>query len=595
MTAMRGRLGRASIAACALLAGANTPAEDGSGAPGATEEPVENFVLESASGGRRELYSEERGRKATVIAFTAVDCPIAKLLAPRLGRIEKQYRGRGARFLGVDPNLQDSQDEIAAFARDASIDFPILLDPRQVVTDRLGVTRTTEVFVLDAEFRVVYRGAVDDQYSVGAARPEPTANHLIDALEASLAGRPVVAARTDAPGCLVGRVKQDAKEADVTFWRDAAPILWKNCAECHRPGQMGPMSFLDVDEARGWAPQIAEVVESGRMPPWHADPRYGHFENERRLTETEKRTLVLWAASGAKPGDPKDAPPAPTFADPEWAIGKPDLVLALPGEQQIPAEGVVPYRYVEVDPNLTADAWVQCVEMKAGNRAVTHHVGAYLLPPGMRGRQLSDGLLFGGSGPGTRPIALADGYGKRVPKGSHFLFELHYTPNGKAATDRTRMALRYSRVPVTHEVRSHTIANMAIDVPPNDPNATFTCTDVFRTPALLTSLMPHMHLRGKSFRFELERLSGERSILLDVPKYDFNWQHTYALAEPIPVAAGDKLRLTAVYDNSKDNPANPDPNRRVRWGQQTFEEMMVGFVLLELPVPPGSEAAGGSR
>jgi peroxiredoxin len=563
---------------------------------------VADFVLESSDGRRVGLYAEDTRRRATVIVFTSVGCPIAKLLAPRLGRQEREYRERGVRFLGIDPNLQDSAEEIAAFAKDAGIEFPILRDPRQVVTDRLGVTRTTECFLLDADFQLVYRGAVDDQYTVGAQRPAPNNEFLVDALESALAGESIETEKTDAPGCLVGRVKETGAAADVTFFRDVAPVLWKNCVECHRPGQIGPMSFLDEKEAAGWAPQIAEVIEQGRMPPWHADPRYGHFKNERRLTETDKRTLLLWAASGAKAGDPKDAPPAPAFADPEWQIGKPDLVIELPEEQEVAAEGVLPYRYVMVDPGIQEDCWAQFVEVKPGNRAVTHHVITFLIPAGQNLLStLSNpeaglgGAHFAGNVPGGRPIMLPDGYGKFVPKGARFAFQLHYTPNGKATTDRTRMAIRFSRVPVTHQVKARAIVNLGLVIPPNDADATFTQSWTAKEPARLTGLMPHMHLRGKSFRFELERKDGAKSILLDVPKYDFNWQHTYALAEPLPLAAGDKITITAVYDNSKDNPFNPDPAKRVKWGDQTFEEMMVGYLGLEQAVAAPTGADGKAQ
>jgi peroxiredoxin len=559
--------------------------------------PVADFLLESCDGRRVSLCSEESGRKLTVLAFTSVGCPIAKLLAPRLGRLEKQYREKGVRFLGLDPNLQDSAAKIATFAKDASVDFPILRDPQQVVTDRLGVTRTTEVVVLDESFHVVYRGAVDDQYSVGAAKPAPTNDFLVDAIEAALAGEKVDPSRTDAPGCLVGRVVAKESDADVTFFRDVAPVLWKNCVECHRPGQVGPMSFLDSKEAVGWATTIAEVTGNGRMPPWHADPHYGHFKNERRLTETEKRTLALWAASGAKLGNPSDAPPKPKFDDPEWAIGKPDLVVELPDEQSIPAEGVLPYRHVLVDPHLTKDTWVQRVEVKPGNRAVTHHVIAFLVPDGQTLAQafadpqsLVGELHFAGNAPGGRPIVLPDGYGKFVPKGAKFLFELHYTPNGKATTDRTKMGLVFSKVPVTHEVSARAIANFRLNIPANTPDATFTQSLTFREPTNVTAFMPHMHLRGKSFRFELERADGEKSILLDVPHYDFNWQHTYSLATPLAVKAGDKVTITAVYDNSKDNPNNPDPNKNVRWGMQSFDEMMIGYLGVEQAVAAGKVA-----
>ena len=573
------------LALALVLTASDGPADGGGAQPGAL---VADFLLEAADGRRVRLEEEVAGRTLTVLAFTSTGCPITKLLAPRLARYEKQYRPRGVRFLGIDPNIQDSAAEIATFAKDAGIEFPILLDPQHVVTDRLGVTRTTEVFVLDADFHLLYRGAVDDQYSVGAQKPAPTNDYLIDALESGLAGETIDEARTDAPGCLIGRVADEG--STVTYWRDVAPILWRNCVECHRPGQPGPMELLDYEDAKGWAAAVAEVTGKGVMPPWHADPRHGRFKNARGLTETEKTTFARWSTGGTKEGARADAPmAAPAFEDPEWAIGKPDLVVELPEEQKVPAEGVVAYRYIPVDPHLDHDVWVQRIEIRPSARAVTHHVMAFLVPPGVEPmKALNDQeeafgtLQFAACVPGGRPIVLQDGHGKFVRVGSKFLFQLHYAPNGKAAVDRTRMALVYSRVPVVVEAKNYAIIDARISIPPFDDAATFTAEHAFKEPVLLTSLSPHMHLRGRSFRFELERKGSPASILLDVPKYDFNWQHDYRFEEPLSLQPGDKLRITATFDNSSANPHNPDPKKRVGWGDQTFEEMMVGFISFDV-------------
>jgi peroxiredoxin len=552
-------------------------------------EPQPDFLLEAADGTRVGLHSDHPGRRLTVLAWTSTQCPITKLLAPRLGRLEREYRDRGVRFLGIDPNVQDDAAEIRAFAANAAIDFPILLDPLQVVTDRFSVTRTTEVFVLDGEFRMVYRGAVDDQYSVGAARPAPLNDFLIGALESALNGETIDPERTDAPGCLVGRVNRVPADADVTFWRDVAPIVHRHCVECHRPGQAGPMSLLSADEAKGWAPMIAEVVGDGRMPPWHADPRHGRFRNERRLTETERSTLALWNLSGAKAGDPADGPTPPVFADATWQIGVPDVVVELPEPQSIPATGVVPYRHVIVDPGFTEQRWVSAIELLPTAPAATHHVMVFLIEPGRTAQEAltSQAALEGTNHfaqivPGGRAIVLPDGFAKRVPAGARFLFQLHYTPNGTATTDRTRMALRFADQPVRSEVAARAVMNMGFTIPPRDSAAEFTASSKFLAPARLLSVMPHMHLRGKSMRVDLLR-DGERSTLLDVPRYDFNWQHTYQFATPIDLLTGDQIVLTAAFDNSPDNPHNPDPNARVRFGEQTFDEMLVGYLSLELP------------
>ncbi len=532
--------------------------------------PLSDFLLEASDGQRVHLVAEDAARRCTVLWIAALDCAATRTLAPTMGELARAQAPRGVRFLAIDPAAADDALELQAFAHSAKLDFPLLRDPLQAVCERLGVTTTATALLLDREFVELAR------FDLASAQP------LADAIAAVLVAQPIASsAASDDDGTSAGVALtklRPAAPAAPTFFRDVAPILWTRCVECHHPGDIGPMSFLDGAETRGWAPQIAEVVADGRMPPWHADPRYGHFTNERSLTDTEKRTLHDWNASGAALGDASDAPPAPRFDSAEWSIGTPDVVVELPAPQPIPAEGVVPYRYVPVDPHFTEDRLVQAIEVRPGNREVTHHIGVFLLPPGLNQRVLNPNLLFAGSAPGGRPIELADGMAKRVARGTRFLFQLHYTPNGKATTDRTRMALRFARAPVTREVANWTIANPKVELEPFAADTRFTRTEPFREPILVTALMPHMHWRGHAFRIELARVDGTRRILLDVPRYDFGWQHTYELRDPLRLEPGDELVLNAAYDNSAANPRNPDPSQRVHVGEQTSDEMMVAYV-----------------
>jgi hypothetical protein len=350
------------------------------------------------------------------------------------------------------------------------------------------------------------------------------------------------------------------------------------------------MELLDYDDAKGWAPQIAEVIGQGRMPPWHADPRYGHFEQERRLTETERAILEGWAGGGAQEGDPSKKPTAPTFHDDGWAMGTPDLIVKLPKPEAIPAEGVVGYRYVDVDPKITEDRWVQEVEIRPTSRAVTHHVLALYLPPGKTRLDLVSGLrdgslvsagYFAVQVPGCRPNVYPAGTGKHLEKGAKFLFQLHYTPNGKAATDQTEIGFKFCKTKPEREVLTRGIFSINLSIPPNKADATFSTEYVFKKPIELISMFPHMHMRGTAFRFE--KISGPKdervaTIVLDVPKYDFNWQNFYRPEPMDRFAAGDAMRITAVYDNSTNNRFNPNPNKWVTWGDQTFEEMMIGYI-----------------
>jgi peroxiredoxin len=544
---------------------------------------VRDFVLDDAKGNRHALYSDAGDAIGTVLAFTSVDCPIAKLYAPRLARLHQEYREEGIRFLGINPNFQDKPEEIRERATKVGVGFPILCDPLQVITRALEVTRTTEVLFLDENFRLLYRGALDDQYGLGTQKPHPHHEYLIEALEAHIAQEDIEVAETEAPGCLIGQ----ALESDVlqvTYNEHIAPILQQECLDCHRSGQIGPMHFESYEDAASWAPMIAEVVEERRMPPWHADPRHGSFSNERRLSATQRAMLVNWVQSGSKEGEGLPPPP-PTFPDEGWAIGEPDYIVQLEQDQKIPADGVVDYRYVIVDPKLEEDHWVQALEIRPTNTEATHHVLALAIPPGQNAQDLfrrgDDSFVglgyFGVQVPGCRPNIFPEGMGKRLLAGTKFLFQLHYTPTGVPGTDRTRMALRWADGPVEHEVITRGIFNGRLRIPPGDPEATFHAKHSFEKPVRLLSMFPHMHTRGKAFRFELLGADVDK-VLLDVPRYDFNWQNFYRLMQPQRIEPGEVLYVTAVYDNSTGNPFNPDPTATVYWGDQTFEEMMIGYI-----------------
>ena len=557
-------------------------------APLATEDVVPDFCLAAGDGEVVSLHAAPVGTRATVVSLTTLECPIARLLLPRLAELEREYGPRGVRFIGVDPNAHDTATAIGERRADVGVGFQILRDPTHAVCDLLGATRTTEVVVLDERLQVVYRGAVDDQYTEGARKPAPTARWMVDALDAILDGGQAAVTRTDPQGCLLGAAEQDGKAGAYTFHRDIAPILNTNCVSCHRPGQIGPMSLLDPKTARSFANMIAEVTEEGRMPPWYANPRHGDFANERRLTDTDKTRLMAWADAGAPLGDPSEAPTPPSFDDEGWAIGTPDLVIELPEPVEIPATGVMEYKYIVVDPKLTEDHWVEAVEIRPTAPAVTHHVLALEVWPGVSVQDAlrsRDSQGFVNSGyyavyvPGAQPNVYVPGTAKELEAGTRFVMQIHYTPNGIATTDRTRMAFRFSKRKEPQEVFTSGIANGRIRIPPRQRDVAFQRERKFDWPVKLLSLFPHMHARGQSFRYELLDEDGEvLKVLLDVPSYDFNWQDIYRFEEPVLIDEDQSIRVTAVYDNSTENPNNPDPDKTVRWGDQTFEEMMIGYI-----------------
>jgi mono/diheme cytochrome c family protein len=384
----------------------------------------------------------------------------------------------------------------------------------------------------------------------------------------------------------------------VTFTKDVAPILYKHCISCHRPGQIAPMSLISYKDARPWARAIKEVVLERRMPPWHADPNYGEFINDRRLSQKEIETIAAWVDGGAKEGDPKDLPPLPEFPGGGWTIGKPDVVLSMTEEASIPADGTVPYKYYVVPTNFTEDKYVQAAEIKRGNPAVVHHVIINVLEPGSgplppageirlgaesstisqrAGRNRNpDGMLVGWA-PGMTPLALKPGYAKLIKKGSALVFQMHYTTTGVPAKDRTSVGLIFAKGPVQKRVITAGAFARNLVIPPGDPNYESRATFEFKEDSHILSFMPHMHLRGKDFEYRLIYPDGTSRILLRVPRYDFNWQLEYWLKEPIAAPKGSRLECIAHFDNSPKNKYNPDPTQEVRWGQQTWEEMMIGW------------------
>ena len=494
-----------------------------------------------------------------VVAFTSTTCPLSKIYRPRLDRLSALYAARGVAFDLVDADGTDGRLAAA-----------------------LGARRTTDVFVLDGLGVLRYRGALDDQYGIGYARKEPSRSYVVDAIEALLGGRPVPVPATEAPGCLIETPSRPRTAGGPTFHRDVAPILLRRCAECHRPGEIGPFPLLDLADARSKAKTIRRSVEERRMPPWFADPAHGRWANDRTLPSRERETLLQWIDAGCPEGDPKEAPTRPAFGD-GWAIGTPDDVWEIPAEVRIPAEGVIPYKYYTVRTRLKEDRWVRAIEVRPGARAVVHHVLVFVQYPRHRdGQPVLDGGVrngyFGIMVPGERPVEYPEGMGKLIPAGSQLIFQMHYTASGREAWDRTAIGVKYWSSPPAREVYTRGIANTGIKIPPGAAEHRETADWVFEHDARIIGFMPHTHVRGKSFRYEATYPDGRTRILLDLPRYDFNWQFFYPYREPLRVPKGTRIRATAVYDNSAANPANPDATKTVRFGEQTWDEMLIGYM-----------------
>lgn len=519
-----------------------------------------------------------------IVAFLGTECPLAKHYSVRLDELAAEYAGRGVRLVGVVSNRQDSLEKIAAMVRDQRLRFPLLKDPGNRLADRLGAERTPEVFLFDADRRLRYWGRVDDAHGIGYARDEPNRHDLREAIDQLLAGDEVSVPVTRSVGCLIGRTKPVDPEADVTYTGGVAEILQRRCLECHRDGEIGPFSVEDPHEVAGWAEMIAEVVRQRRMPPWHASPEHGEFANDRSMPEDEKQLLYRWAEAGAPLGDLEAQqhllPEPPTFVA-GWQLPRePDLVVEVSPEPfQVPATGTVRYQYFKVDPGLEEDVWLEAAEFLPGNRAVVHHILGFSRPRGSEGGLEGARGFLVGYVPGARNEPWPAGMAKRIPGGSELIFQVHYTPIGTPQTDHSKLGLCFADPEsITHEVRTGSALQTKLAIPPGETNYVADAfAPAFQTPALLLGMSPHMHVRGKSFRYELHRTDGGRQTLLDIPEYDFNWQTTYVPRQPLPLQPGDRIFCTASYDNSSGNLNNPDPTVTVRWGDQTWDEMMIGY------------------
>jgi peroxiredoxin len=542
---------------------------------------VGNFSLKDAAGKAWSLDGL-KDRKAVVVLFLGTECPVNNAYLPRLAELHKQYEPKGVQFLGVNANAQDSAARVAEHAKKFEVPFPVLKDEGNAVADQLGAQRTPEAFLLDGRHVVRYRGRIDDQHGIGFKRPAPTRRDLAEAMDEVLAGKDVSRPTAPVAGCLIGRAPKPKAEAQVTFTKHVARILQHNCQECHRPGQIGPMPLLTYDDAKAWSAMIREVVSEKRMPPWHADPRHGKFANDRRLPKADHDALLAWVEQGCAKGDDKDLPPPRQFAE-GWRIGKPDVIFSMREAARVPAETPrfgVPYSYHVVETNFTEDKWVQAAEARPGNPAVVHHIIVYVMKRGQRptGEDgIGNGFLVGHA-PGDAPLVLQPGQAKRIPKDSLLVFQMHYTPNGKEQTDRSSVGLIFAKEPPAAEVKTRAISQPRLAIPPGEAAHKVTSQSTFRQDALLYSLTPHMHLRGKSFEYRVVYPDGKSDVLLSVPRFQFDWQTVYRLEKPLALPAGTRVECTAVFDNSEKNPNNPDPTKLVRWGDQTWDEMMIGFV-----------------
>lgn len=520
--------------------------------------------------GKAGKLSDLKSNKLTVVAFTNTTCPVSKKYAPSLQRLEKEWNAKGVSFLFVNPTKTDKPEGHGFAGR-------YVHDTDGSLTAAFGPTSTTEVFVLDAARTVQFRGAIDDQYGLGYALDAPRSNYLTTALTELLAGKRPTTPATTAPGCeLVISAKPQAVE--VTYHARIERIIQNNCVECHRKGGVAPFTLTTYDDVVANKGMIRKTVEKGTMPPWFAAPpkkgEHSPFANDRTLTDSDKKDLFAWLASDMKKGDAADAP-LPRNFECGWNIGKPDAVFQLEKPVAVKAEGVMDYQNLRVPTNFDEDRWVQAIELQPTAREVTHHALVFAVPKGGKPGVREGSGFFAAYAPGNSALIYPEGYAKKLPKGCDLIFQMHYTPNGTATTDQTRIALMFAKDKPRHEVHTFGISNMTFNIPAGAGEHKVVASDNFD--GRILALFPHSHLRGKAAKYEVRKADGTTRTILDVPHYDFNWQLQYRFREPVPMKV-DELVYTAWYDNSDKNPANPNAKKVVKWGPQTFDEMHLGYV-----------------
>ena len=535
---------------------------------------VANFVLPDSSGKQVGL-ADFSDKKLVIIVSLGTGCPISNLYLPDLIAAQKEFGDKFLQIIGINSQSGDTREAVAAHAQKFGINFPVLCDPDQTAADLLGIQRTAEAFLLDPQRVVRYHGRIDDRHGYTTKKDKPEREDLRIAGTELLDGKPVSVPETPVEGCLIARPKK-TEAGTVTFTKDVLPILQKSCQECHHAGTAAPFSLLGYGDAVNWSAMIKEVVRERRMPPWHADPRHGKFLNNRALTTTEIKTLTDWVDQGTPEGAAPDAPPAREFAD-GWRIGTPDIIFELPKEVSIPANGTMPYKYFTTETHFKEDTWIEAAEARPGNRAVVHHIIVFSMKPGTK-RPVEEKNWLVAAAPGDEPLRLPPGVGRLIPAGSKLVWQMHYTPTGKPETDRSMVGFKFCKTTPEKRSRVFGIDNQRFIIPAGAANHRVEARHTVDRPVTLLGLMPHMHLRGKAFEYKATFPDGRTETLLSVPQFDFNWQNSYRLEKPMPLPQGTKIECVAHFDNSAGNPANPNATQPVRWGDQTWEEMMIGYL-----------------
>lgn len=546
----------------------------------AAQDRVDNFRLLDQDRSAHELYYH-KDAKAVVLLVTMNGCPIARNLLPDLRDIRTQF-GDNVEFMLINSSLQDTYKSIAQEVADFGIDFPVLVDDSQLIGEALKLDRSGEVLVIDtSDWSVAYRGPVNDRVAYETQRNEAKAHYLTDALAAVVAGKPVAEPKRQALGCLVNfpELKQKTAHTQISYTDVIAPILEKRCVACHLPNGIGPWAMTSYEMIRGFSPMIREVVRTRRMPPWEVDTSLADIHAARALTLEERKTLVHWIEAGSPRGDGEDPLLAVKPLKEGWPLGEPDLVVEAPAFT-VPATGVIEYQFPAIANPLDRDVWVRAVSIQPGETKAVHHVlvgtSEQDIPVGEERLDAVFRNYLMAYAPGAESYTYPEGTGVLVKAGGQIHLQIHYTAYGREATDVSKVALYFHDEEPTYNLRQQVVLGFDLQIPPGEARHEERAYFEFDQPAIIYSLFPHTHFRGVETWFDVHLPDGKIAPLLHVPRYDFNWQHSYTLEEPLNVPAGARLVHRSVYDNSTANLANPDATRQVPWGLQSYDEMLYG-------------------
>jgi len=534
--------------------------------------------------GEKKLSGHLAQGNGAILAFFGATCPISNKLGPELARLEKDATANKVGMILICPVASETADDIQKFVSTHALLSPVVHDKDGLIGTTLAATTTTEIFLIDSARTLTYRGAINDQYGLGYAKDQPTKTYLRDALAAMLAHTPPEISATTAPGCVLDLKKEaTVVKTDITYHHQIERIMQANCLECHRKGSVGPFSLESYEDVIENAGMIRKQVERGVMPPWFAaEPPEGQgtpWINDCSLSKQDKNDLLAWLASERPKGNPADAPAKLIFPA-QWVLGEPDAIVQLPRAVTIKAEGTMPYQFLTASTDFAEDRWVSGYEILPTDPSVVHHVIVQVHKKGSKVRDRGEGSegYWAAYVPGNTHNQWPEGFAKKLPAGATISFQIHYTPNGKATQDQLKIGLHFTKETPRYIVHTAAVANPRLNIPAGEANHIEIKEQTVPFDMNVLAYMAHMHVRGKAYKFEVTKPDGSNEVLLDIPRYDFNWQLRYNYAQPRLLPRGSKLKTTAIFDNSEKNPANPDPTKTIRWGQQTYDEMMIGYI-----------------